>query len=85
MGAADPGPPPLDGPPRARGGRRRRADLQVGEEIIVGRRPDEAVVITVENGTALRQIKTWALPMAEVVEIVAEALRLRVERPGSRR
>lgn len=77
------GEPPLDeeAPRRMR---RTRTLRQVGEPIVIGHEP-KLVRITVDSGTALREIQTYMLTMAEVVEVIQEAIRRRIEQPHARR
>jgi hypothetical protein len=65
--------PPLDGQPRAR--RAKRGPMQVGEPIVIGREPADPVVITVQAGQSMRQIKLWTMSMSDVVDVICGALR----------
>lgn len=47
----------------------------VGEELVIGPTPQQPTVIQVKNGTAVRVLKTYMLPMNEVVDVIAGALR----------
>jgi hypothetical protein len=64
-------------------GRRRYAEdapaVITGDDITIGPRPEAPVCITVENGTSRRRVLTYMLPMADVVDAIAGALRQAID------
>lgn len=58
--------------------------IQTGETVVLGRKPDDVLRITFEQGATRRSIETWILTMADAFDAVAGALRQQIERPVKR-
>jgi hypothetical protein len=62
------------------GSKNGQAPLVEGETVLIGRRPVDVLQIVFTQGSTRRRIETWAIDLADAVDLVAGHLRQQLER-----